>query len=67
MSAEYERLQDRVDRRRKTIMDAYGATHPAEFFAVASECFFENQPSSKTPPVLISAAQTVLWSGSCAV
>jgi len=41
MSAEYERLQDRVDRRRKTIMDAYGATHPAEFFAVASECFFE--------------------------
>lgn len=41
MSKEYERLRNRVDQNRKTIMDPYGATHPAEFFAVASECFFE--------------------------
>jgi Mlc titration factor MtfA (ptsG expression regulator) len=26
---------------RKTVMDEYGATNPAEFFAVATECFFE--------------------------
>ncbi len=26
---------------RKTVMDAYGATNPAEFFAVATETFFE--------------------------
>jgi len=47
LSKEYERLQDRVDRGRKTVMDAYGATHPAEFFAVASECFFEKPKQLK--------------------
>ncbi len=41
LGKEYTRLQDRINKGRKTIMDAYGATHPAEFFAVASECFFE--------------------------
>jgi len=30
-----------VQRRRKTTIDAYGATNPGEFFAVASETFFE--------------------------
>jgi Mlc titration factor MtfA (ptsG expression regulator) len=25
----------------KTVMNEYGATNPAEFFAVATECFFE--------------------------
>jgi Mlc titration factor MtfA (ptsG expression regulator) len=32
-------------------MDAYGASHPAEFFAVASEAFFEKprQLRSKHP------------------
>jgi Mlc titration factor MtfA (ptsG expression regulator) len=47
LSQEYERLQDRVEKGRKTIMDAYGATHPAEFFAVASECFFEKPKQLK--------------------
>lgn len=41
LSQEYERLQRRVEKGNKTVMDAYGATHPAEFFAVASETFFE--------------------------
>lgn len=47
MSQEYGRLRDRVDQNRKTIMDPYGATHPAEFFAVASECFFEKPKQLK--------------------
>lgn len=41
LSREYERLCTRVDKRKKTVMDSYGATNPAEFFAVASETFFE--------------------------
>ncbi|MDG1890415.1 MAG: zinc-dependent peptidase [Verrucomicrobiota bacterium] len=55
---EYERLQDRVDQGRKTVMDAYGATHPAEFFAVASECFFEKpRQLSKHRPELYGQLQ----------
>jgi len=38
---EYERLIDDVAHHRKTVLDKYGATHPAEFFAVATETFFE--------------------------
>lgn len=34
-------LIDRVQRRQKTIIDSYGATNPGEFFAVATETFFE--------------------------
>ncbi|NCJ07486.1 hypothetical protein GS597_13405 [Synechococcales cyanobacterium C] len=30
-----------VERGQKTVLDAYGATNPAEFFAVATETFFE--------------------------
>ncbi|MFT7173311.1 MAG: Mlc titration factor MtfA (ptsG expression regulator), partial [Paracoccaceae bacterium] len=30
-----------LDAGRKTVMDSYGATNPAEFFAVATETFFE--------------------------
>jgi MtfA peptidase len=33
-----------VRRRRATVFDPYGATNEAEFFAVASEAFFE-QPN----------------------
>lgn len=40
MSAEYERLRSDADYDRTTVMDEYGATNPAEFFAVATECFF---------------------------
>ncbi len=40
-AASYDKLCDRVNRRRKTVMDPYGATNPAEFFAVATETFFE--------------------------
>lgn len=41
MSEEFERLNDDLDRGRPTVMDEYGAEDPAEFFAVATETFFE--------------------------
>ncbi|TYQ30911.1 zinc-dependent peptidase [Pseudanabaena sp. UWO310] len=41
MTAEYLQLCDRVENGKKTVLDSYGATNPAEFFAVATETFFE--------------------------
>lgn len=42
MTKYYERLVDAAERgRRKTLLDTYGATNVAEFFAVATEAFFE--------------------------
>ena len=40
MTAEYLQLCDRVEDGKKTVLDSYGATNPAEFFAVATETFF---------------------------
>lgn len=37
----YQRLQDDLADGRRNVLDAYGATSPAEFFAVATETFFE--------------------------
>ena len=36
----YHHLQERIQHRHKTCISAYGATSPAEFFAVVSEYFF---------------------------
>ena len=41
MTEEYQQLCKDVERGGKTVMDSYGATNPAEFFAVATETFFE--------------------------
>jgi len=41
LGAAYEGLRSQVDRGEPTLIDPYGATDPAEFFAVASELFFE--------------------------
>lgn len=38
---EYEQLRKRSARGKRSVMDNYGATNPAEFFAVATETFFE--------------------------
>ena len=38
---EYESLVDAARRGKKTLLDKYGATNRAEFFAVATEMFFE--------------------------
>jgi Mlc titration factor MtfA (ptsG expression regulator) len=37
----FEDLRERSRRHQTTVMDTYGATNPAEFFAVATETFFE--------------------------
>jgi Mlc titration factor MtfA (ptsG expression regulator) len=41
LGEEYATLRDHVARHRPTDLDPYGATNPAEFFAVATECFFQ--------------------------
>ncbi|HVW01146.1 MAG TPA: M90 family metallopeptidase [Planctomycetaceae bacterium] len=38
---EFERLKRSVERGRPTVIDGYGTTNPAEFFAVCTEAFFE--------------------------
>ena len=42
MSREFENLQTALAENRLSTLRAYGATSPAEFFAVAAESFFEN-------------------------
>ena len=41
LGAEYAQLKKDSQCGRKNVLDQYGATNPAEFFAVATECFFE--------------------------
>jgi MtfA peptidase len=41
MRQDYEKLRRDVVSNQATLLDAYGATEPAEFFAVATEYFFE--------------------------
>ncbi len=41
LSEEFEELQRDAWKGRKSLIDHYGATNPAEFFAVATETFFE--------------------------
>ncbi len=53
MTAEFEQLQNDTRQGRPTLLDPYGATDEAEFFAVATECFFEqSQESAKQHPRL---------------
>ncbi len=49
MSEEYNRLRQG----KKSVIDDYGAINPAEFFAVATECFFEKPgPLRRKHPAL---------------
>ncbi|GJQ59521.1 MAG: hypothetical protein SCALA701_23220 [Candidatus Scalindua sp.] len=41
LGAEYAKFRKDTEHGRRTVMDRYGATNPAEFFAVVTECFFE--------------------------
>ena len=41
LGAEYERLRRESEEGRPSVLDEYGAENPAEFFAVATEAFFE--------------------------
>ena len=41
LGAEYDELRKVAETGKKSVLDTYGATEPAEFFAVATEAFFE--------------------------
>ena len=41
VGGEYQKLLRTIERDQQTLIDAYGATNLAEFFAVITECFFE--------------------------
>ena len=41
LSEEFDELQKNAWRGKRSLIDHYGATNPAEFFAVATETFFE--------------------------
>ena len=47
ISREYEALQGKTKKRRRSVLRQYGATHPAEFFAVATEAFLEKSKQMK--------------------
>ena len=48
LSARFEQLRHDVDEGRSTVLDGYGAKNPAEFFAVATETFFEKPEQLKS-------------------
>jgi Mlc titration factor MtfA (ptsG expression regulator) len=48
MQREFDALQRAADQGRRTLLDQYGASNPAEFFAVATECFFERGGALRT-------------------
>lgn len=49
----YDDLTDRIHRHKPSVLDAYATTNPAEFFAVATECFFEKpRPLERAYPAL---------------
>jgi Mlc titration factor MtfA (ptsG expression regulator) len=53
MTREFTALRDAAQHGRATVLDTYGATNSAEFFAVATECFFEkSQQLHKKHPAL---------------
>lgn len=41
LNDEYHKLVELTEKGKKDVLQAYGATNPAEFFAVATEAFFE--------------------------
>ncbi len=47
LGAEFSRLREKALRGGRTVMDEYGTTNPAEFFAVATESFFEKAGAMK--------------------
>jgi len=47
MGREYTKMLKEVEKNHKTLLDEYGATNPAEFFAVATETFFEKSVQMK--------------------
>ncbi len=59
LSEEFQRLNDASNNHDKSVMDYYGATNPAEFFAVATETFFEKPGQMyKKHPALFKELKT---------
>jgi MtfA peptidase len=58
-AAEFQRLVESTEAGRREVLDAYGATDPAEFFAVATEAFFERprQLRREHPELFAALAQ----------
>ncbi len=55
---EYRKLVDKTNRGQRSTIDRYGATNPAEFFAVATETFFEkSKPLKQNHPELYEELQ----------
>lgn len=58
MSDEFEALREATDSGIPTLLDGYGATDPAEFFAVVTEAFFERPRAlRKLHPALFAQLQ----------
>jgi Mlc titration factor MtfA (ptsG expression regulator) len=58
LSKEFDVLQSQTQRGEASLLDKYGATNPAEFFAVSSEVFFEQpQDMQEIHPQLYSQLQ----------
>ncbi len=58
MTAEYQQLCHDIQKKAKTVMDGYGTTNPAEFFAVATETFYEKpRQLQRQHPVLYEQLQ----------
>jgi Mlc titration factor MtfA (ptsG expression regulator) len=69
-SEEYDHLQHGVRHHQRDVIDPYGATNPAEFFAVATETFFTKaEAMQRHHPALYEALRNyyrldpALWSG----
>lgn len=48
MTREFTRLRGDASAGRASVLDHYGASNPAEFFAVATECFFERSSQMRS-------------------
>jgi len=48
LGREYDELREKMKRHAKDVLDYYGATNPAEFFAVATETFFTRSKEMKS-------------------
>ncbi len=59
LGEEYDELRKAAQTGKKSVLDTYGATEPAEFFAVATEAFFEKPvPLKKKHPELYEELKT---------
>ncbi len=72
LGREYGDLISAISRNRKTMLRSYGATNPAEFFAVITEFFFEqpvelkrNHPDLYTQLQLFFEQDPAKWVGRC--